>query len=231
MPYDGRRDGEKPVLHRETLGSQIANRLRRGILLGNIEAHKRLTQDALCQLFDTSRIPVRDAIQQLLMEGFLEPSGTGVRVVALTAQDFDDVFAIEAELHSLACRLMIERSDERDLEGLETINSTMAQAIDRRDYEGAAAANQEFHRGINKLSKSSRLIAALRTFSARIDGDFLVRHPNYSSYALEEHYQILEAARAKDADTAVAVMRRHVFGTSEKLRHERLEFQRDAALS
>ena len=59
-------------LSRRTLADQIAEQLRRDILFGVIGPEDRLTQESVCQRFDTSRIPVRDALQRLMHEGLVE---------------------------------------------------------------------------------------------------------------------------------------------------------------
>ena len=55
----------RPVVDRAFLGRQIAQSLRRDILLGVLSSGTKLSQQQLCERFGTSRMPVRDGLRLL----------------------------------------------------------------------------------------------------------------------------------------------------------------------
>jgi DNA-binding GntR family transcriptional regulator len=197
-------------LSRRTLADQIAERLRLDILFGAISPDERLTQEGICRRFNTSRIPVRDAIQRLTHDGLIESTKQGLRVVVPTREDYDDMFLIEGHLHGLAAGLLIARATDEEIEALSAINDEMHAAIDRHDYESAAWINGRFHRQINRLSKSRQLLRTLRVISPRIDNEYLAHYPERSESAVKEHDDFLAAVRAGDASTAAEILRAHV---------------------
>jgi DNA-binding GntR family transcriptional regulator len=204
-------------LSRRTLADQIAEQLRRDILFGVIGSEDRLTQESVCQRFDTSRIPVRDAMQRLMHEGLLEATSTGLRVVSMDKRDFDDIFLIEAHLHALAAELMVQRASDEEIGELAALNDQMHAAHRAKNYELVARLNGSFHHKINVLAKSPPLIRLLRANSVRIDRDYLARFPHRTPRSLREHDSFLKAVRARDAEKASDVLRTHIFVSSEAL--------------
>lgn len=208
-----------PPLQRRTLGEQLADRLRREVFYGTLTHKDRLTQDGLCARFGTSRIPVRDAIQQLVHEGVLTAGSDGVRPVELTEADVRDRFLIEARLHSLAAMLLVERATDSEIDELAAINEHMRAACKISDLQAVVEANSSFHRKINLLAKSKSLLTALRFTSVRLHADYLIRFPARTPSAIEEHDVFLAAVRARDSNKAVLVMEKHVLSTTDFLGH------------
>ena len=64
--------GRVAAIDRSTLAEEIYRRLRRAILSGEIPAEERVQPDRLAQVIGVSRTPVREALQRLLAEGYLE---------------------------------------------------------------------------------------------------------------------------------------------------------------
>jgi DNA-binding GntR family transcriptional regulator len=204
-------------LSRRTLADQIAEQLRRDILFGVIGPEDRLTQESVCQRFDTSRIPVRDAMQRLMHEGLLEATSSGLRVVSMEERDFDDIFLIEAHLHALAAELMVQRASDEEIAELVALNDRMRAAHRAKDYELVARLNGSFHHKINVLAKSPSLIRLLRANSVRIDRDYLARFPHRTPRSLREHDAFLKAVLARDTEKASDVLRAHIFISAEAL--------------
>src|SRR4051812_26144679 len=63
--------GQKLPIRRETLGSQVYELLRDRILRGEIVGGTRLVQGPLSEELGTSRIPVRDALKRLEVDGLV----------------------------------------------------------------------------------------------------------------------------------------------------------------
>jgi DNA-binding GntR family transcriptional regulator len=218
QPYD---QSGSDALQRQPLGAQIADQIRRDIIFGRITPGSRLTQEAVCARFATSRVPVRDAFQRLVHEGLLEANASSTRVVGISDRDLDDVFRIEAQLHGLAVRLVVERCSEKDIEALTELNNTMISAQGASDFALVARANTQFHASINRLADSPRLIVALRAVSLGITKEFLSSYPEESGAAIADHRRILAAIRARDADAAAQEAIAHVARSSGDLRRLR----------
>jgi DNA-binding GntR family transcriptional regulator len=198
-------------LHRESLGSQIAHQLRQDILLGRLAPGTQISQRALCEAYGTSRMPVRDAMRQLTHEGLIVnlPSGHAV-AAALTVHDIEDSYSVEATVHSRTARRATVNAALDDLAVLESLHERMLEATKRRDLQTVADLNWQFHRHINLLARSPKLLALVRAVSLGIPRQYLMVMPEWADRSNNDHSEIIEAMRRKDLQAVDVAVRRHV---------------------
>lgn len=202
-------DDHRVKVSRLSLGQQIADAVRRDIIFGRLEAGTKLTQEGLCEIYGTSRIPVRDALRQLQFEGFLSADGgRHASVVRITRRDIQDTFWLEAMLHGLATRRVAETATADQMGELRVLHQDMVDHSSDPDY--ASDVNWHFHRRINQLAGSRRISAALKSVASALPRDFLTEIPGWADRANHEHAGILEAMKDRDADAAEKLMQEHI---------------------
>lgn len=205
-------------LQRLSLGEQIADVIRRDIIYGRLPAGQRVSQQQLCERYGTSRMPVRDALRHLTLEGFFKDDGSGHSVVApFSRSDIEDIYLIEGMLHGLAIRRIVERGNPSELAELQDLHKKMVAAEEAGRPDEMADLNWRFHRRINQLARSPKLIAVLRTHSLSIPRDYLLEFPQWIPRANEEHGELLQVMRRGDADLAQEMMKEHVVTSGEGL--------------
>ncbi|MGC0367036.1 DNA-binding GntR family transcriptional regulator [Rhodococcus sp. 27YEA15] len=193
------------------LGSQIADRLRRDVLAGVLLPGSRLSQNDLCKRFGTSRMPVRDALRSLLHEGLVNlDSARHIVVAPLSRKDLIDVFSIEAVLTGMAAERATARASTSDLDVLDRLHGKMLDADRDGRHDRMAELNWLFHRTINRLAGSRKLLLALRQVSIDLPRDFLNELPSWNNRSNLEHAQILCSMRARDSTAARLQMVAHV---------------------
>lgn len=196
-------------LERSTLGGQIADAIRQDILFGRIEAGSRLGQQQICERFSTSRMPVRDALRQLTFEGFLtSDEGRHAVVAKMSRHDILDTYIIEGALHGFAVRRVAETGDPDSLAEVRCRHDSMVEA--EGDVIKLTELNYHFHRRINQLADSRKLLAALRTLAINIPRDYLFQFPEWSDRVNKEHDAIVKAVEARQGERAENLMRLHV---------------------
>src|SRR4051794_10695572 len=88
---------------RPPLQEWAAATLREAIIRGTIRPGERLSEPDLAQRFRTSRSPVREALVQLELEGFVARAETGrVYVRPLDLKEAEELFVVRATLEGLA---------------------------------------------------------------------------------------------------------------------------------
>ena len=208
----------EPGLDRRPLGQQIAERLRHEILFGALPAGSPLPQDEVCRRFGTSRMPARDAINILEMEGFVtRPNGKDAEVADITPADIRDAFEAQSHLHALAAARAAERYTVTELARLKETNRQMIEAARRGEIGAAARLNGSFHRQLNRMSHSTPVLAVLRPISAYIPDDFVEEAPDWAIRGAEEHEEIIRAMEARDTTTVRKMVSEHVLGVGEQL--------------
>jgi DNA-binding GntR family transcriptional regulator len=212
------RQARPPRLHRQSLGSQIAAALRQDILLGRRAPGTAISQQSLCEDFGTSRMPVRDALRKLTHEGLITTTATGHSVVSeLTGEDILDAFLIESIVHGRAARRAAGKAAPADLRRLGELQAELEQAAAGGDLAHAVDLNWLFHKEINLLAGSAKLLGLLRTASVSIPRDYLLAMPDWVERSNREHAAILAAFAQGDADAAEELMREHVVAAGANL--------------
>ena len=207
-----------PDFDRRPLGQQIAEWLRHEILFGTLPAGSPLPQDEVCRRFGTSRMPARDAINILEMEGFVtRPNGKDAEVASITAADIRDAFQAQAHLHALAAARAAERHTAAELGRLKETNRQMIEAARRGEIAAAARLNGSFHRQLNRMSQSTPVLAVLRPISAYIPDDFVEEAPEWAVRGAQEHEEIIKAMEARDTEAVRRMVSEHVLDVGEQL--------------
>lgn len=196
----------------QTLWERVHEYLRRQILTGEIAPGAVLQEVALARSLGMSRGPIREAIGRLAAEGLVDVTPRrGAVVAALTASEFADAYQVREALESLAVELAVPRLSEADLGALEGLIDEMA-SCDPSDATTFFELNAQFHdawvaAAHNRilLQMYRRLIAQMtpyRRLSAHLRGSLID--------SVNEHREILAAARIRDADRTAVLVRQHI---------------------
>ena len=145
-------------LFRLSLGDQIAATLRDEIVHGLIPPGTHLVQADLCERFGTSRMPVRDALQQLDHDGLLVERAGQREVVALGKDALLDAYLLIAVLHGWAARLAAESASDEGLSQLDALYQRAIRATTAAEHGQLAWL---WHREVNILSGSTRLFRTI----------------------------------------------------------------------
>ncbi len=94
---------------------QIASLIREEILSGRILPGEELVQEKLAQMLGVSRMPIREALQTLEVEGFLERlPNRHMRVIEQKEEQIREVFSFVAKMeHHIICRIIKKREIEK----------------------------------------------------------------------------------------------------------------------
>lgn len=190
--------------------------LRDDILSGRIAADARLTEVTVAERLGMSRTPVREAVKQLILEGFLtRERGQGLRVTTLDADEVQQIFRIRLMLESYAARRAAVHATPEEVAMLQRLAEEMTARTPPRseaDYAAISEANAAFHRQVMLSARSPRLGAML---SLAVNLGLVLR--TYRMYSERDmirqsrhHHDIAEAIAAREPDWAEAAMAAHV---------------------
>lgn len=208
----------RPVVRRYTLSAQVADVIRDQILTGQLKSGERLVQSEWAKRFGISRMPVRDAINQLASEGIvrLTESGTA-EVLSVNADDMRDGYALHALLSSFSAKLAATRRTDDELERLEQIQDEIEEAVAAGHLERASRLNWEFHSVVNEASRSPRLGALLAALAPSFPHATFELISDWPARASSHHREIIAALREGDAARASALVEEHMNEASEAM--------------
>lgn len=197
----------------KTLVNQVFQKIFDLILCGEIPLGGVLNEVILAERFSVSRGPVREAVKQFEGRGLVikEPY-LKARVVDLSVADMVEIFELREAVEGMSVRLATLNMADTELDRL---LSQFSEAVDENK-----AMVLDVHMRIAEGSQNSRiksllcdeLYYLLRLYRAR-SGDAPGRREN----AHAEHWQILRAMKARDADLAESLMRSHIRRATKSL--------------
>jgi DNA-binding GntR family transcriptional regulator len=189
---------------------QIAEALRLAIFCGDFTPGQALPQEEMARRFGVSRIPVRDAMNQLQSEGLLRviPS-KGSFVANPSPEEIRETYEIRALLESEALRLGLRHHSadtlilaERYLNGFELETDPM-----RLGY-----LDREFHAALYAPANRKRLFALINSLRT-VSNQNYYREMSTSAHLRQcriAHREIFENCRQRKLREATRALRCHL---------------------
>jgi DNA-binding GntR family transcriptional regulator len=213
-------DNRSRPLERRVFREEIREQLIEDILNGKLPPGARIVETRIAQQFGVSQGPVREALRDLELFGFVVCSPfRGTQVRRISTEDLLEIYPIRAALEGVAARAAAVRIDDATLAHLEELIGAMREAASRDDHRAEADADHAFHHAIVKASGNHMLEHVWQTMRLSITTcvTHSVTHRSLHEIA-ERHWVVLEALRARDADRAEAAIRRHIEEPGEWIR-------------
>lgn len=208
-----------PVRDASSTRAAVLDRLKRAITVNELPPGTRLIQTQLADRLGVSRMPVRDAISDLVAEGLAEPlPGGGAVVTALSVADMRAVYAVREPLELEAVRLVASSSDP-DLTVIEEIIERHHPFLASGDPQRLLDLDRDFHWAIYRATDNRFLLSALTPVWSQISRIMfaVLKVPSYSQTVWREHEAIAEAIKAGDADRAVMLTHQHITNGADRL--------------
>jgi DNA-binding GntR family transcriptional regulator len=130
-------------------------------------------------------------------------------------RDLDEISELRVMLEPVAMRAVVERATDEQLAEMESVVATIEERAEVADVAGFLVADRALHLGLLGLlgnGRLVRLVAQLRDQTRLVGIAELAREGNLAASA-REHRDILAALRARDADAAEELMRKHLVHT------------------
>jgi len=198
---------------RGKLTGEAYERLREGILRGDIPVGSVLGEKAVSEALHMSRTPVREALRLLLKEGLLEV-GTRRQVVVrgFTAEHRAEILEVREAVEGIAVRHACEVMSDDDLDYLRLLLLRQQRASNDSREDDFIELDEEFHLRIAEgaqLPIIRDILGQLRGF-VRVMRLGASRHPSDLRQVLAEHQTILEALERRDVDAALTALAAHL---------------------
>ena len=134
------------IINLSSLKDQVYEYLRHQMKRGEIRPDSVINMDSTSKKLGVSKTPLRDALLQLEMEGFVTIlPRRGVIVNKLTLQDIKDYYQILGALESTAIIAASESLKTSDIKKMEKLNEGMERAIERDNFDAFYERNLIFH--------------------------------------------------------------------------------------
>ena len=202
-------------------GAEIYERLKRDILTFEFRPGERLVELELCDRYEVSRTPVREALRRLEDDGLIVSRDKGGRVVkGLDISDYEDVYAVRAVLETYAVSDLANRPELPDIDALQ-YGWLDGYSAETADLDGAyVVPDERFHMNLARATGNAYLVESMERVHDRLHTirsfDFTVRERLIVSEG--QHIAIGQAIRHHDAAQAAALMQEHIDQSKDEIR-------------
>jgi DNA-binding GntR family transcriptional regulator len=210
----------RPPLERRVFREEIREKLIEDILNGRLAPGSRIVETRIAQQFGVSQGPVREALRDLELFGFVVSSPfRGTQVRQISTDDLLEIYPIRAALEGVAARSATLALDDDMVRQLEDSLEAMRRAAARGDAHAQAGADAAFHHIIIKAAGNRMLEHVWQSMRLSITTcvTYAVTHRSLDEIT-ERHVPLLEALRSRDPNVAEAEIRKHIEEPGEWIR-------------
>ncbi|WP_338895403.1 GntR family transcriptional regulator [Streptomyces sp. TG1A-60] len=220
-PFPLPRAQGRPVVQRASVRGQILDALRAALAGGDLTPGEVYSAPALGERFGVSATPVREAMQQLAVEGAVEVvPNRGFRVVRRGARELAELAEVRALLQvPVIMRLAHTLPADRWAE-LRPLAEGTARAASSGCRAAYGEADRAFHRGVLGLAGNQQLLQIADDLHRRTQLPLTVGHVGGAGGGrtelmadAAEHLALLDALVAQDLEAACCLVETH-FGAA-----------------
>lgn len=208
------------VVKTVSLREQIYEHLRARISTGQFTFEDRLVDVDIASEFGVSRMPVREALMQLVHDGMIESSTRGFILRRYSDEEIAEIFEIRRLLEPAAAEIAAGKMTD---EALETMDAAIADGIaasEAGDFSAFVMANAAFRSAWMGQVPNAQLVAALARY---IDHVQVIRLVTLSQRPVRDDVmmrlrRIHDAFKARDAASVGELFREHVDAAAQAYR-------------
>ena len=195
-----------------SLTFEALTRLRDEIIQGKIRPNERLIAADLALRLNTSRTPIREALQLLEAEELVIAAKRGYVVREHTKEEIVEIYEVRAALEGMAARLAAQKTGTSAYKEIEAVGAHKDSLITSNDRKLIVDLNDQFHAAIFTACGNSRLDRINRSnsqhfFNYRIAEMYSKEETKIS---IKGHALILKAIKNHDEDEADSAAQVHV---------------------
>ena len=214
-----------PATEPATLADQAYGQLKQLIFDFALMPGDRCSESELAQRLAVSRTPLRQAMQRLEREGFLQVlPKVGWQVAKLDFDTFDELYDLRVLIECHAAQRLAEAEARPALQALAEV--WLVPEADRlNDAAAVGRADEAFHMALVQGSGNREMARVHREITERIR---IIRRLDFTKLArveatYDEHARILRAITRRRADEAQRLLRAHIEQSKLEVRHITLD--------
>jgi DNA-binding GntR family transcriptional regulator len=208
MPLPAKIEAIQPQLMRE----EVYLAIRRWIVDGVLVPGEKVRDVELADRLGVSRMPVREALNRLADDGFVETAANRwTRVTPIVPEDARRIYPIVWSLEPLAITLAGPNLGDAEIEAMIRCNNRLRAALQASEPVEASRADADFHqvyidatRNLELVRILSGLKVKLRRLEVAYFGGSVI-----ASRSLDEHEGLVEALRRGDIERAAEAVRQN----------------------
>jgi len=210
---EGKYNAMKAIQNPRSLKEAVYRRLKENIVRGRIPAGTKLAEIQLARKLGVSRTPLREAINRLEQDGFVNIiPRRGAFVKKHSLQEILENLVLREVLEGLAGRLAACHATPDMIRRMKACFRGFSERNVERSIASYAHQNIRFHNLIIEASQNQKLIAIIRNLFDQMDMVRLhtIVLPGRARKSLDEHWAIIRCIEKEQAQKAENELRTHI---------------------
>jgi DNA-binding GntR family transcriptional regulator len=202
----------------------IAQSLKEMIYEAELKPGQPLIQERIAEMFQVSRVPVRDALQLLIGMGIaVTVPRRGVIVRPLSRNLLAELFEVRKILEGAAVRMAVRNAAPEHLRRLEALVGQQADCTKTGDVKRYAKLDDDFHRTLYDAVGNGRLLELIFANwelikQARCASTVVPEHGKaWIATSLKRHKRILAALKKGGEDAACAAIFENIDSSEQEI--------------
>ena len=213
----GTRRLERPAPLRQAVYDTLAEM----IASGSLKPGQHLVEAELAEHLGVSRQPIREALQRLAVDGWVElRPAYGAYVHIPAAAEVAQLLGVRSVLAAYSAREAAQHAATEPVARLRELQAAGIAALAADDESALVVANSDLHAYIVEMSGNAVLAELISQVERRIRWCYTPIARPRGKQAWQEHAGLIQAIADGDADLAEQLMRAHTERTTEFYRNE-----------
>ena len=213
--------GTRRVARPAPLRQAVYDTLAEMIASGSLKPGQHLVESELAQHLEVSRQPIREALQRLAVDGWVElRPAYGAYVHIPTAEEVAQLLGVRSVLEAYSAREAAQQAGKERVARLRELHDAGLAALAADDEIGLVTANANLHAYIVQMSGNRVLAELIAQVERRVRWYYTPIARPRGKEAWHEHEGLIGAIAAGDADQAEQLMRTHTERTTQFYRQE-----------
>ncbi|MCF6094021.1 GntR family transcriptional regulator [Microaerobacter geothermalis] len=205
-------------LDNSTLQEKVTATLRDAILSQKFAQGERLVQEELAEMLGVSRMPIREALRRLEMEGLVEMvPHKGAVVTTLSQDDIEEIYYLRSKMEGLAVEKSLNHLKKEDIILLEELVEKMDHSIKTNNIPQFTQLNDQFHRLLRKGCEWKRIEMVIQTLWNGYPPYAPNLMPDTMSQSNQEHKIMVDTVKEKDPVKLRSIMEMHIIRTGQAM--------------
>ncbi|OBC04581.1 GntR family transcriptional regulator [Mycobacterium sp. 852013-50091_SCH5140682] len=216
-------DGAHRVQRPAPLRQAVYDAIQELIVQGTLQRGQHLVENELAEYLGVSRQPVREALQRLQTDGWVDlRPAQGAFVHTPSEDEVDQLLGVRTVLETYSAQLAAEHATPEDVNRLWELQQDGLNALAINDSEALVRANAALHGQINSLAQNTVLARHIGLVERRWRWYYLPIAQPRGHDAWAEHAELIKAIAARDATLASSIMHQHTERTRQTYHEQRL---------
>ncbi len=210
---------KEPATRPADSAEQIYERIKSMAMTFAIRPGARVNEVELSRALNVSRTPLREALNRLMMEGFLTRApNRGFIGRPLDPKQVFDLYELRRALEKSIVALACERASDADIAELERFVKLSKDRPEDTNASSLLALDEQFHERVARLTGNEEMVRALKSINARIHYFRWIDMQNgRRRRTQQEHMRIVKALKSRDTRAAVELVEGHISSRLDRI--------------